>query len=83
LGCELLTVPINSEFKVTVKELKAAQEDLFRKRGKKVRAIILSSPSNPTGAMLTPQELKGMKAVVILMIAASWGCIMVVSLGWL
>lgn len=59
LGCELLTVDINDEFKVTVKELKAAQEELLKTRGKKVRAIILSSPSNPTGAMLTPDELKG------------------------
>ena len=54
-------MPINSEFKVTIKEMKAAQEELLRTRGKKVRAVILSSPSNPTGAMLTPQELKGIE----------------------
>ena len=29
-------------------------------RWKKVKGLILSSPSNPTGAMLTPEELKGL-----------------------
>jgi aspartate/methionine/tyrosine aminotransferase len=27
---------------------------------KKINGLILSSPSNPTGAMLTPEELKGL-----------------------
>ena len=56
LGCEVVHGPVNSEFKVTAKELSAMVKKLGRK---KVKGLILSSPSNPTGAMLTPDELKG------------------------
>lgn len=58
LGVELANVKINSEFKLTARELK--QEIEYRKEHgcKKISGLILSSPSNPTGAMLTPQELK-------------------------
>jgi aspartate/methionine/tyrosine aminotransferase len=58
LGCELACVKINSEFKLTSKEL---QEEIKRRHGsgeKDIKGLILSSPSNPTGAMLSPDELR-------------------------
>ena len=60
LGCELAIIEINEEFKLTAKEL---QQEIERRsnnqRGlKPIKGLILSSPSNPTGAMLTPIELK-------------------------
>lgn len=58
LGCELTSVPINDEFKITATELR---NELDRRRAageKPIRGLILSSPSNPTGAMLRPDELK-------------------------
>jgi aspartate/methionine/tyrosine aminotransferase len=60
VGCEVATVKINSEFKLTAKELK--QEIISRRQDneKPIKGLILSSPANPTGAMLTPDELKGL-----------------------
>lgn len=58
LGCELANVPINREFKLTSKEL---AEEIRRREQlgeKPINGLILSSPSNPTGAMLTPHELR-------------------------
>ena len=58
LGCELSNVAVNDEFKLTAKELK---EEITKRESngeKKIKGLILSSPSNPTGAMLTPNELK-------------------------
>uniref|UniRef100_A0A7S2MMV7 Aminotransferase class I/classII large domain-containing protein n=1 Tax=Helicotheca tamesis TaxID=374047 RepID=A0A7S2MMV7_9STRA len=58
LGCELANIGINSEFKITALELK---EEIERRREmgeKPINGLILSSPSNPTGSMLTPGELK-------------------------
>lgn len=43
---------------MTAKELAACSKALAAK-GKKLRGLILSSPGNPTGAMLTPEELEG------------------------
>uniref|UniRef100_A0A6V2C8T5 Aminotransferase class I/classII large domain-containing protein n=1 Tax=Ditylum brightwellii TaxID=49249 RepID=A0A6V2C8T5_9STRA len=60
LGCELANVGINNEFKITATELK---EEIERRREmgeKSIKGLILSSPSNPTGSMLTPDELKGL-----------------------
>jgi len=62
LGCELATIGINREFKITAKEL---GEEIARRREagggeKPISGLILSSPSNPTGAMLSPEELKGL-----------------------
>jgi len=58
LGCELANVPINKEFKLTAKELSG--EILRREQAgeKPLKGLILSSPSNPTGAMLAPEELR-------------------------
>lgn len=58
LGCELANVKINDEFKLTATELRA---ELTRRQStgeKPIKGLILSSPSNPTGAMLSPLELK-------------------------
>ena len=58
LGCKLLNVNVNSDFKLTAIELKQAIE-LRKKNGEqRIKGLILSSPSNPTGAMLSPDELK-------------------------
>ena len=58
LGCHLASVPINDQFKLTAKEL--AGEIARRKESgeTRIKGLILSSPSNPTGAMLDPDELK-------------------------
>eukprot|EP00979_Chaetoceros_neogracilis_P008143 scaffold1798_cov273-Chaetoceros_neogracile.AAC.11 len=60
LDVNLTNVKINDEFKLTAKELKA--EIMFRRENnlKEINGLILSSPSNPTGAMLSPEELKGL-----------------------
>jgi len=58
LGVDLANVKINSEFKLTAKELRDEIEYRKEHDWKKISGLILSSPSNPTGAMLTPQELK-------------------------
>lgn len=60
LGCQLCNVPINAEFKLTAKELRA---EIQRRAADAehlppLKGLILSSPSNPTGAMLTPDELR-------------------------
>jgi aspartate/methionine/tyrosine aminotransferase len=58
LGCELANVPISEDFKLTARELR--KEIQLREEGgkKKLKGLILSSPSNPTGAMLSVDELK-------------------------
>jgi aspartate/methionine/tyrosine aminotransferase len=58
LGCQLATIRINDDFKLTATELKVAIA--FRKAAgeKPIKGLIISSPSNPTGAMLSPEELK-------------------------
>lgn len=60
LDVERACIPINGEFKVTEREL--AEE--IRRRAEAdlppIKGLILSSPSNPTGAMLTPSELEGL-----------------------
>ncbi|KAL3757274.1 hypothetical protein ACHAWU_008435 [Discostella pseudostelligera] len=57
-GCELANVPISEDFKLTARELR--KEIQLREKGgkKKLKGLILSSPSNPTGAMLSVDELK-------------------------
>ena len=58
LGCQLCNVPINAEFKLTAKELKAEIQRRQAEGLPPLKGLILSSPSNPTGAMLTPDELR-------------------------
>jgi len=60
LGCRQANVPINAEFKLTATEL---QNEIVRRKaaGKQpLKGLILSSPSNPTGSMLSPDELKAL-----------------------
>eukprot|EP00429_Kryptoperidinium_foliaceum_P010716 CAMPEP_0176001646 /NCGR_PEP_ID=MMETSP0120_2-20121206/234_1 /TAXON_ID=160619 /ORGANISM="Kryptoperidinium foliaceum, Strain CCMP 1326" /LENGTH=404 /DNA_ID=CAMNT_0017334201 /DNA_START=92 /DNA_END=1303 /DNA_ORIENTATION=+ len=58
LGCNLATVPINDEFKLTAKELKIEIARRKQSGEPPIKGLILSSPGNPTGAMLGPEELK-------------------------
>jgi len=58
LGCQVSTVPINGEFKVTVRELEAEVERRKVAGEERIKGFIMSSPSNPTGAMLFPEELR-------------------------
>jgi aspartate/methionine/tyrosine aminotransferase len=58
LGCQLATIPINDEFKVTSAEVRAEVERRRQAGDVPMKGLILSSPSNPTGAMLSPSELK-------------------------
>jgi aspartate/methionine/tyrosine aminotransferase len=48
---------MSAEYKVTAEELRAAMERDERDGVQPIKGIILSSPSNPTGAMLTGDEL--------------------------
>lgn len=71
LGCSLAHINVNHEFKLTAVELQAeitkrqqqqqaAADDPKKEQlvPRRIKGLILSSPSNPTGAMLTPQELQ-------------------------
>jgi aspartate/methionine/tyrosine aminotransferase len=58
LGCQQATIPINEEFKLTATELKAAIASRKAAGEESIKGLILSSPSNPTGAMLSAAELK-------------------------
>ncbi|CAB9528126.1 Bifunctional aspartate aminotransferase and glutamate/aspartate-prephenate aminotransferase [Seminavis robusta] len=63
LGCHQANIPINQEFKLTAKEL---HNEIVRRKAanlKPINGLILSSPSNPTGAMLSPDELKDLCAL--------------------
>lgn len=53
LGCQLVHVPLNDDFQLTATELKEAY-----KHNPNIKGLILSSPSNPTGAMLSPTQLQ-------------------------
>jgi aspartate/methionine/tyrosine aminotransferase len=60
LGCTLVHVPVNAQFKLTAVELQAAidQQKRTNNQSPRIKGLVLSSPSNPTGAMLTPQEMQ-------------------------
>lgn len=57
-GLHSVNIPVNSEFKVTTVELTAEIERRKITGESKLSGLILSSPGNPTGAMLTPSELE-------------------------
>lgn len=58
LGCKVASIPISESFKLTASELQT-EINLRKRRGlSNLKGLILSSPSNPTGAMLSPNELK-------------------------
>ena len=59
----IATVEINEQFKLTADEL---SEEIKRRKAlnlKRISGLILSSPSNPTGAMLSEEELKSLCAL--------------------
>lgn len=58
LGCNLVNISVNESFKLTAKELQQEIEKRKRNGNAAIRGLILSSPSNPTGAMLDDYELK-------------------------
>lgn len=58
LGCHLANIPINREFKLTAAELRKEIQQRKENGLEKLRGLILSSPSNPTGAMLSVDELR-------------------------
>ena len=58
LGCQLASVPLNDEFKLTARELQQEIDRRTESNEEPLKGLILSSPSNPTGAMLSPQELE-------------------------
>ena len=64
LGCEVVTVDVGerSAFKLTARELEAALARDDAARARPLRGLVLSSPSNPTGAMLAPDELAALCA---------------------
>lgn len=59
-GCVVASVPVNHEYNLTAKELAAAQQARAAAGQPPIRGLILSSPANPTGAMLTPDELRSL-----------------------
>jgi aspartate/methionine/tyrosine aminotransferase len=63
LGCEQANLGVNAEFKLTATELRAEIEKRQAAGDRPMRGLIMSSPSNPTGAMLTPDELKELCAL--------------------
>jgi aspartate/methionine/tyrosine aminotransferase len=58
LAVEQANIPVNNEFKLTASELTHEIRRRARDGDRPLKGLILSSPSNPTGAMLTPSELK-------------------------
>jgi len=60
MGCEIATVPINEDFKLTAKELLSEVRRRETEGLKPIKGLILSSPSNPTGVMLDKAEVEAM-----------------------
>mmetsp|Transcript_21202 Transcript_21202/g.44563 ORF Transcript_21202/g.44563 Transcript_21202/m.44563 type:complete len:426 (+) Transcript_21202:113-1390(+) len=58
LGCDLANVPIDDDFKLTAAELRKEIQERENAGKARLKGLILSSPSNPTGAMLSAEELK-------------------------
>lgn len=57
-GLLSVNIPVNQEFKVTSVELETEIERRRAAGESNLSGLILSSPGNPTGAMLTPSELE-------------------------
>ena len=58
LGCKMASIPVNEAFKLTAKELRKEVARRMEAGEAPLKGLILSSPSNPTGAMLNPDELE-------------------------
>lgn len=63
LGVKLANVKINDDFKLTATELRVEIERRQHAQEESIKGLILSSPGNPTGAMLSPKELKELCAL--------------------
>ena len=61
-GCVVASVPVDANYNVTAKELVAAQAARAAAGSAPIKGLILSSPANPTGAMLAPEELQALCA---------------------
>jgi len=59
-GCEVVTLAVDARYNVTAAELAAGQAARAAAGLSPIKGLILSSPANPTGAMLSPEELKGL-----------------------
>lgn len=57
-GLNSVNIPVNKDFKITKKELDIEISRRSVSGEKKINGLILSSPGNPTGAMLSPSELE-------------------------
>ena len=53
-----VSIPTNREFKITARELLQTIDQRKQQGLAPIKGLILSSPSNPTGAMLSEQEMK-------------------------
>lgn len=58
LGCPQANILVNAEFKLTAVELEMEVKRRQASGEPRLKGLILSSPSNPTGSMLTPDELR-------------------------
>jgi aspartate/methionine/tyrosine aminotransferase len=58
LGIDLVHIDVNDEFKLTATELQVEISRRAELNLPPIRGLILSSPSNPTGAMLSTNELR-------------------------
>ena len=54
INLEYVSIPVNKQYKVTAHELGTEINRRKQESLKPLKGLILSSPSNPTGAMLTP-----------------------------
>lgn len=59
-GCELVTLSVDANYNVTALQLAEGQAARTAAGKPPIRGLILSSPANPTGSMLSPEELKGL-----------------------
>eukprot|EP00746_Dinoflagellata_sp_MGD_P011080 gnl/MRDRNA2_/MRDRNA2_123124_c0_seq1.p1 gnl/MRDRNA2_/MRDRNA2_123124_c0~~gnl/MRDRNA2_/MRDRNA2_123124_c0_seq1.p1 ORF type:complete len:435 (-),score=88.96 gnl/MRDRNA2_/MRDRNA2_123124_c0_seq1:93-1397(-) len=57
-GCEVVSLPVNESYNITAAELAAGQRARQQSGKPAIKGLILSSPANPTGAMLSPKELQ-------------------------
>lgn len=60
LGCVVVTLPVDARYRVTATALGAAQAARAERHEPPIKGLILSSPGNPTGAVLDPEELKAL-----------------------